>query len=95
MAVVVRIDGRPTAWRLKRGVRWTAACDELGLHADGESEDALLDAIRAALSEALRALHARGDLAEVLTTNGWSALPAIPADLGEDVAFDVPFELSA
>ena len=94
--ITIKVESRLqwTAVHTASGV-WVAECEPLGITMEGDSLDELHSVIGEACGELLADLFQDNELDEFLRTRGWSAtnLPDGPA--GEDVEFEVPWNLVA
>ena len=74
---------------------WVAECKPLGITMEGNSLDELHSVIGEACAELLADLFEDNELEEFLRARGWSATNLPDVSAGEDVEFEVPWNLVA
>jgi hypothetical protein len=92
---VVTIDAT-LVWNVERtpSGNLVAACDEVGLTMQAESQDELASLIHEGLYALFADLLEDGELDAFLRARGWGVRAPLPLTMPEDgVQFDVPFRL--
>lgn len=100
MSHVINIHGRvQLQWRAQKSStsdHWIGVCDAMNLSVEADSLDELHSVIDESIQLVLRDLLHENELEAFLREHGWSPMNyPVRVNPGEEVRFDVPWELIA